>query len=328
MSVKMSGRERVLKVLNHEIPDRVPCYEVLIDPPMVEFILGIKDKNSMQITPHELVRLHLELGLDCIISGLRFSRPADQINGGMPPVAGLQPPLQAEQELMLERVREIAEIAHAEGLAVAAYNHGCFDVIYESMGFENFMYALHDDFSYVEDLAQKLFEYHYENTKKALETGIDFMLIGDDLAYKTGIFIHPDQFMKLWYTREKAMIQLVRKAGKPVEFHSDGKLDFVLPHLVEMGIAAINPIEPYSNDIRMIKEQWGDKIAIRGNVDVGGNLSTGTYDDVYRETAQLISDMKPGGNYICSSSHSISKAVKPENYLALVKAVADFGQYQ
>jgi len=34
-----------------------------------------------------------------------------------------------------------------------------------------------------------------------------------------------------------------------------------------------------------------------------------------------------GGGYICMSSNSIHSAVKPENYVEMVKAIRDYGQY-
>ena len=47
----MNSRQRVLKVLNHEIPDRVPVWEVLVDKPMVKEVLGIDDRISRDLSP-------------------------------------------------------------------------------------------------------------------------------------------------------------------------------------------------------------------------------------------------------------------------------------
>lgn len=323
----MSGRERVLAVLRHGIPDRVPCYEVLVDPPMVEHVLGIADRNSSQLEPRQVVDLACRMGLDCVIAGLRFFRPVQAAFGGTPDPESLQPPAPAEQDAWLERCARIAELAHEEGLAAAAYNHGAFDVVYESLGFENFMLLLYDDLDYVERFTEHLYRYHFENTRKALATGIDFMLIGDDVAYGSGPFLDPDLFFRLWRDREARMIALVREAGLPCEYHSDGRVDWLIPHLADMGVDLVNPIEPYCNDIVDLKARFGHRIAFRGNVDVGGNLSSGTPESVYGETRDLVLKMKPGGGYVCSSSHSVSRAVRPENYLELVRAVRDFGGY-
>lgn len=323
----MNSRERVTAVLNHQIPDRVPVYEVLIDPPVVERELGIAGQNSAMLSPADMVKLHKKLGLDGVICGLKFFRPTQQIKGGQPPLSSIVPPSRQECDALLHRAAEVARIAHEEGMAAAAYTHGAFDVLYESLGFENFMLLLYDDFEYVNGLADLLFAHHLKSAQEALQTEIDWMVVGDDVAFKTGLFIGPEMFLSLWKERETRMIQTIRAAGRPVEFHTDGKLEFVLPHLIEMGVALVNPVEPYCNDIRQIKEQYGGRIALRGNVDIAGVLALGTPQETYEETRRLVLDMKPGGNYVCSSSHSVSAAVLPDNYRMLVKAVQDHGGY-
>ena len=94
----------------------------------------------------------------------------------------------------------------------------------------------------------------------------------------------------------------------------------MLPWLIEMGIDCINPVEPYSNDIVALKKQYGDRVAFRGNVDLGGVLATGTPEQVYEETKRLVLAVKDGGNYVCSTSHSLTNAIPTDNYFALVRA--------
>jgi uroporphyrinogen decarboxylase len=322
-----SGRERVLAVLNHRIPDRVPCYEVLIDPPMVEAAIGVKGKNTAQLEPRQLVDLCCRIGLDCAIASLKFFRPTAFVAGGRPPLDTIPRPTAEERDVWLERCARIAEIAHAEGLAAAAYDHGAFDVVYESLGFENFMYLVYDDPEYLDAYTQLLYEHHLDNARRAVRTGIDYLLVGDDIAYGTGLFLSPDLFLPMWKERERALVDVAKRAGMPVEFHTDGKLEPVLPHLIDIGIDLVNPVEPYCNDIVDLKARFGDRIGFRGNVDVGGALTHGSPDEVYEETRRLLEALKPGGNYVCSSSHSITSSVVPENYRALVRAVKDHGGY-
>ena len=78
----MSGRERVMTVLNHKIPDRVPVYEVLIDPPVVEAMIGVSGKNTAMLEPRQLVDLYCRIGLDCVIASLKFFRPTAFVDGG------------------------------------------------------------------------------------------------------------------------------------------------------------------------------------------------------------------------------------------------------
>jgi uroporphyrinogen decarboxylase len=325
----MSGRERVLTVLRHGIPDRVPCYEVLVDPPMVESTIGVVGRNTAQLEPRQLVDLACRIGLDCVVASLKFFRPTDFVAGtdGQPPLGTIPRPTDAERDAWLERCARVVEIAHQEGLAAAAYDHGAFDVVYESLGFENFMYLVHDDFDYLDAYTQLLFEFHLDNAVRAVGTGIDFLLVGDDISYGSGLFIAPDRFLALWQERERRLVSVAKKAGLPCEFHTDGRLDVVIPYLIDLGVDLVNPVEPYCNDIVDLKRRFGDRIALRGNVDVGGVLASGTPAEAYEATRALVEKMKPGGNYVCSSSHSITKSVRPENYHALVQAVKEHGGY-
>jgi uroporphyrinogen decarboxylase len=113
--------------------------------------------------------------------------------------------------------------------------------------------------------------------------------------------------------------------GIPILFHSDGNIEALIPDLLEMGIAALNPIEPYGMDIRQIKKRYGRNLTLVGNLDVGGNLSEGTPDDVAAEARQLIDDVGRDGSFVLASCHSITSNVKPENFLAMVETAQTYG---
>ena len=320
----MDSRQRVMKVLCHEIPDRVPLFEVLIDGRIAERVIGVC-KDSWTLSPGETVKLGRALGQDSLCVALR-SWKDPRMKGSKPDIDDLKPPSMAEVEASVDRCDEVARCAHDEGICVSAYVHGAFDVVYESLGFENFMFLLYDDFGYVDALTEKFYLYHKTIAEMAVNTDIDYLLVGDDISFKTGLFINPGMFLKLWYEREKNLVQVSKKAGKPVEFHTDGRLDAVIPYLMDIGVDLVNPAEPYSNDILELKKTYGDKIALRGNLDMG-LLSRGTREEVHSAAKALILGMKPGGNYVCSSSHSVSLDVKLDNYMEVVRAVDEYGRY-
>jgi len=57
------------------------------------------------------------------------------------------------------------------------------------------------------------------------------------------------------------------------------------------------------------------------------SLVSGTEEEVRQETKEVIRKAGRGGGLICMSSNSIHSGVKPANYLAMVKAIREFGQY-
>ena len=94
-----------------------------------------------------------------------------------------------------------------------------------------------------------------------------------------------------------------------------------------MGIKCINPIEPYGMDIYEVKRKWGKKISLMGNMDIAGALGFGTPKDVVTDTKEHLKKLMPGGRYIAASSHSITKNILPENFMAMIETVHNYGRY-
>ncbi len=64
-----------------------------------------------------------------------------------------------------------------------------------------------------------------------------------------------------------------------------------------------------------------------GNIDCGELLSNGSVEEVEAAVKECISKASSGGGHIICSSNSIHSSVKPENYLAMIKATEKFGKY-
>jgi uroporphyrinogen decarboxylase len=56
-------------------------------------------------------------------------------------------------------------------------------------------------------------------------------------------------------------------------------------------------------------------------------LCNGTPEQVSREVQQCLRGGAPGGGFILSSSNTIHRGVRPQNYLAMLHALRQFGKY-
>jgi uroporphyrinogen decarboxylase len=102
-----------------------------------------------------------------------------------------------------------------------------------------------------------------------------------------------------------------------------------MPYLEDflgLGITGLHPNEKGAMDIRAMKREYGDRICLLGNVDLN-ILGMGTREDVEQEVRDLIRDVGPGGGYIVTSGNSLAGYLRPENVLALSKAVQKYGRY-
>ena len=69
------------------------------------------------------------------------------------------------------------------------------------------------------------------------------------------------------------------------------------------------------------------KSIIEGNVDCAYLLPDGTTDEVREAVRKCIMQAGKGGGYICGTSNSVHPTVKPENYVAMVEAIKEYGKY-
>ena len=155
------------------------------------------------------------------------------------------------------------------------------------------------------------------------DLGFDFVLSGDDLAFKTGPFFSPAVFREFFVPGMRRVADAIHL---PWIFHSDGYLFPILDDLLALGITGLNPIEPLSMDIFELKRDYGDRLCLVGNIDVD-TLSRGTPEQVREEVHRKILALAPGGGYVASSSNTVPEYVKPENFAAMVDAIRDFGTY-
>ena len=97
--------------------------------------------------------------------------------------------------------------------------------------------------------------------------------------------------------------------------------------LIDCGFHGFNPIQPNCMDIDAVKQKWGDKLCLIGNLNLDSTLTLGTPDDVRAEVYERIRTVGPGGGYMVASSNSITDYVPLANMKALLDATFEFGKY-
>jgi uroporphyrinogen decarboxylase len=143
----------------------------------------------------------------------------------------------------------------------------------------------------------------------------------------TGLIFPPGFIEAEWFPRTDRILEPVRKKGLPILMHCCGNLTDVIPLALRLGVHALHPFQPSANDIFAVKEKYGDRLTLVGNMDIAGVLAFGTPDEVIVDTREHIERLGTDGRYVCGSSHSIIDAVPPENFLAMVDACHTYGVF-
>jgi uroporphyrinogen decarboxylase len=218
-----------------------------------------------------------------------------------------------------ERVRKILP----EGMGVIGQYGDIFTMTWEMMGFENFSFAWFENPELVMALNDKLgnlvlsmFEYF------AQSPAVDAIWYSDDIAFTNGLLVSPDILDAIFFPWLKKIGDLCNKYDKPLIYHTDGILYDVFDKIVECGVSAIHPIEPKAMVIKEVKERYGEKLCLVGNIDVD-LLSRGTPDEIRKNVRKNIEEVGYNGGYCVGSGNSIPEYVKLENYLALIDEVCN-----
>lgn len=116
----------------------------------------------------------------------------------------------------------------------------------------------------------------------------------------------------------------------PIQYHMCGKSRQGIPILVEAGVDGMDALEcpPTGNiDLREVKERFGEKISLRGNVNSITVMFNGTPADVERDVVRCLDAAKSGGGFILGIGDQTPYWTPDENIFAYVEAGRRYGKY-
>jgi len=152
---------------------------------------------------------------------------------------------------------------------------------------------------------------------------IDIVYTYDDIATQNSLLMSPKMWREHIFPRHQRLNQVIKSYGLKILYHSCGAVYPLIRSLVEdLGIDILNPLQPRAArmDMQKIKDEFGQKIAFHGGIDLQQTMSHGTPDDVRSEVASRISILGKNGGYICTTAHYIQADTPLENVIALYTA--------
>ena len=125
--------------------------------------------------------------------------------------------------------------------------------------------------------------------------GVDCIFDGEDLAGSGGPLFSPDDYTTFYASRFKNLSDVIHKNNMLYLRHTDGNImQFADQFLLQSGFDGYQSIDPSAGmDLGLIKEKYGDKITLMGNVDCAEVLHLGTKEDVIRDTLRVIKTASP-----------------------------------
>jgi uroporphyrinogen decarboxylase len=343
----MNSRERVLRTLRGEVPDRVPLFELFIDPGVIEQIkpgmnyadfvewadLDVVTCLTMSESPEAMhwidraARIWRDKwGCTQGYTGEVMSVPIDPPRvRSLEDLANYVPPDPAHNEVR-ETARGLVRRFHGRR-AVCAVGEAVFAVSqYLRAGLANLMI----DYIAQPELARKLArigaEYHVELYRRLMDEGVEIIALGDDYAGKTGTYMSPAHFDEFVLPGLKTVVQEIKAKGGYCIKHTDGNIWGIMDSLLSTGLDMLGPLEPAYMALDEVRRYSGSRVGVVGNVDVD-LLSRGECDEVVEATKEQLRRVSTLGGHFLGSGNSISSSVRGDNYLAMVQTVQRFGRY-
>ena len=196
---------------------------------------------------------------------------------------------------------------------------------YFSRGIENFL----SDIAGNPTFAQRLLDDIIRKNLVMLENiincpDIDGILLGSDWGTQANLIMSPRTWRKMIAPGEQKEYDLLKKHAKDVFVHSCGDIRLIMPDLVQMGVDALNPVQPECMDIAELKEKYGGRITFWGGISTQRTLPYGTVAEVEQEVADVIRVLSHNGGYITSPSQEIQTDVPYANLIALIESAKKF----
>jgi len=177
---------------------------------------------------------------------------------------------------------------------------GMFERFHFLRGFEDALCDLITEPDAVADLAGAIADKKIEYLRIAAKYyDLDYYTYMDDYGHQNGQFMSLDTFRKVFKPHYQRIIDATHELGIKFKTHCCGKMEPFLEDFLEMGIDAIDPVQPV-NDISAMLKKTAGKIGICGGLDVqhvidNENISE---EDIRREVRRCVDEYGKDGGYL------------------------------
>ena len=187
--------------------------------------------------------------------GMEFELDATGFNNLAHPLAGLEdapalldryprPDLSpAGMEVLFRSAVQDMQRYSGDFLVMLSGYNGIWEKSYNLVGMEDFMCLLLSEPELACRVMDMVCEYKVAVARETGRRGFKIGHYGDDLGTQVSTLVSEDVFIKYFKPRMAKVFAAFRESGIPVQMHSCGKITPFLPHLIEIGLDVLEPVQ-------------------------------------------------------------------------------------
>ena len=312
----MTERENALLAIAHKQPRWLPSSDVfmLIDPPDVERPLRSAGEDMYGV----------KWSLPNIPNALTYHD--DRLPPVLEDVTEWRETVRFFDLSQLDWEKEAEKAKHYDRenkLILCRCMIGLFERVQMLMRFEDALVSFLTEPEEMEALVsaiadQKIKQIHYY----AKYIKPDVIKYQDDWGNQRDTFLSPKLWREIIKPHTKRIYDAIHECGMMVMQHSCGKVESLVPDMVEMGAEMWQSCQS-CNDLARLKEEYGDKITFVGALDDQKVLDFPDVSDemIEKEIRDRVTTLAPGGGFIIGPNGT---SLSPERAAQVQRLIAKY----
>jgi uroporphyrinogen decarboxylase len=351
----MNSRERLLTALDGGEPDRIPAalgfYHVdldalapkgawqdeWLDVQFIRFPIS-PEENELRRTARKYTP-DTRLGNPSQVATYQRWRYRPQGTADRNPLANVSSMEELEafpfpdlrKPYLVKDLARQVEILHDRGMAAGGnlphLGGELFEAAWRLRGLQNFLLDLLERPDWAHFLLDRLTDLACRNAQALTESGIDVLSLDDDIGMPETMMISPDMWRTFFKPRFERIVLEAKFINPEVRilYHSDGYFTPIVKDLSEIGVDAINPLQPEYMDAVKIREKYGNQPALWGTLGRQTTFSFSSTDAIREEVQTRIMRLGRCGLVLCPAYDIDEPDIPWENVKAFLEAVQEYG---
>lgn len=305
----MTGKERMLKTLRFEEPDRPPHFEIMFELEKEAFGMQFPERTVWQ-SVKGAERERLIGGCMEIYAKIIERYQWDALAVFWPWSDG-------------DGVRA-AKKMFGDSILIGSIVGNTVHSIENTSDWTQFAIDIMDHPERIHEDAKRKRDHAIQQFDMLADAGADFIHVVNDVAFNAGTFISPAQMREFIFPYLVDEVTHIRKRGVLPFVHTDGNIMDVLDDYIALGAACFQSVDPMAGmDIARVKARTHGKMALMGNVQCS-LLQDGPKEAIRASARYCLENASKGGGYIFGTSNTIFPGMPLSHYEYMLEVYRDF----